>query len=289
MMDNCSFMMDNWEFKIDTRRFNPGNRTLKIASQPPKATCCIHHLNHKLERKIRIMQTGMTKRQKTIMSDTRELAHQVKTEPDFVEAMAEHGYDEASWTQFFELIDAADGAATARVDAEADKLGGTNTLHQKRDAVWRLASRLMSICYVIFKGQTDLLIRMGLHRSRRQDGSTGSYHPEIHRGTKIEILIPWLRNLFAVPQAHPEMAAVLARNGFPAERLAECSAAVEDLAETVHRRDQAAIFFSEACLKRNGAFSALATWLHCAQRTKADIEQDERRAMENGSPPGLGL
>jgi hypothetical protein len=39
----------------------------------------------------------------------------------------------------------------------------------------------------------------------------------------------------------------------------------------------------------HGAFSALATWLHCAQRTKADIEQDERRAMENGSPPGLGL
>jgi hypothetical protein len=103
----------------------------------------------------------------------------------------------------------------------------------------------------------------------------------------LDILIPWLRNLFAVPQADPAIAAVLAQHGFPAEKLAECSAAVEDLAETVHRRDQAAIARSEACLKRNGAFNALATWLHCAQRTKQDIEQDERRAMANGSSLGL--
>jgi hypothetical protein len=234
-------------------------------------------------------QTGMTKQQKIIMSESHELAHQVKTEPDFVDAMAEHGFDEASWTLFFELIDTADGAANARINAEAKKVGGTNKIHKKRDALWRLASRLISICYVVFKGQTELLIRMGLHRSRRQDGSTGSYRPEIHKGARLEILIPWLRNLFAVPQADPAIAAALAKKGFPAEKLAECSAAVEDLAETVHRRDQATISRSEACLKRNGAFSALGEWLHCAQRTKADIERDERRAMENGSSMGLDL
>jgi len=228
-------------------------------------------------------KNGMTKEQKIIMSDARELAHQVKTEPDFVEAMAEHGFDEASWTLFFELIDAADESANARVKTEARKVGGTNMIHKKRDAIWRLASRLMSICYVVFKGQTHILIEMGLHRSRRPDSSTGSYHPEIHQRAPMEILIPWLRNLFAVPQADPAIAAVLAKHGFPAEKLAECSAAVEDLAETVHRRDQAAIFRSEACLKRNGAFNTLAEWLYCAQRTKKDIEQDERRDMENGS------
>ena len=105
----------------------------------------------------------------------------------------------------------------------------------------------------------------------------------------MEILIPWLRNLFAVPQADPAIVAVLAKRGFPAEKLAECSAAVEDLAETIHRRDQAAVARSEACLKRNGAFNALAEWLYCAQRTKQDIEQDERHDMENGSPLGLDL
>jgi hypothetical protein len=231
----------------------------------------------------------MTKHQTAIMSDARDLAHQVKTEPDLIEAMAEHGYDEVSWTLFFELIDTADGAANARVKAEAKKVGGTNLIHQKRDALWRLASRLMSICYVVFKGQTHLLIEMGLHRRRRPDGSSGSYHPEIHQRAKMEILIPWLRNLFAVPQADPALTAVLAKKGFPAEKLAECSAAVEVLAETVHRRDQATISRSEACLKRNGAFNSLAEWLHCAQRTKADIERDERRDMENGSTPGLDL
>jgi hypothetical protein len=230
----------------------------------------------------------MTKDQKTIMSQAQELAHQAKTEPEFVQAMAEHGYDEAGWAHFDDLIAASDGSARARAEAEADKLGGTDTVHQKRDAVWRLASRLMSICYMIFKGQTDLLVRLGLHRCRR-DGSSGSYRPEIHRAAKLEILIPWLRNLFAVAQTHPEIAAGLARNGFPAEKLAECAAAVEDLAATVHRRDQATITFSEACLKRNGAFNALAKWLHCAQRTKADIERDERRDMANGSSLGLEL
>jgi hypothetical protein len=65
--------------------------------------------------------------------------------------------------------------------------------------------------------------------------------------------------------------------------------AVWRLAETVHRRDQATIVRSEACLKHNGAFNALATWLHCAQHTKQDIERDKRRDMENGSSLDLDL
>jgi hypothetical protein len=46
----------------------------------------------------------------------------------------------------------------------------------------------MAICYVVFKGQTHILIEMGLHGSRRPDGSTGSYHPEIHQRAPMEIL-----------------------------------------------------------------------------------------------------
>ena len=231
------------------------------------------------------MQTGMTQDQTNIMSEARSLAHKAKTNPEFVQLMAEHGYDQASWGYFDELIATAAESAYIRAQAEATKLGGTDTLQQQRVGVWRLAQRLITICYVVFKGQTELLIRLGLHRSRR-DGSDTSYRPKMTCDTPLETLIPWLRNLFAVAQTSPEIAAVLAKHGFPAAKLAECAAALEALAEAHHTREQATINRTEACLKRNGAFNALAKWLRCAQRTQEDIEREERRTMANG--PVLG-
>jgi hypothetical protein len=154
--------------------------------------------------------------------------------------------------------------------------------------IWDCDQAVVSeVCYFVFKGRTELLSRLGLHRSRR-NGSTGSYRPEIYQEAKLAILIPRLPNLFTVAQSHPEIAAVLARHGFPPARLTAGAAAVEDLAETIHFRDQATINRTEARLKRDGAFNTLNQWLRCAQRTKADIEPDQRREMENGPAVWLG-
>jgi hypothetical protein len=169
----------------------------------------------------------------------------------------------------------------ALAEAEAAKLGATDAVKQLRIVVWELAQRLKNICYIVFQGQTELLGRLGLHRSRR-DSSDASYRPDMTRDTKLDILIPWLRNLVRVVQTSPEIASPLAKNGFPAEKLAELAAAIEALAEAQHVQEEATLNRTEACLKRNGAFKALAKWLRCAQSIQAGEEQEERREMEAG-------
>jgi hypothetical protein len=50
--------------------------------------------------------------------------------------MAEHGYDEASWDHFDQLIATADELSRARVEAEAAKLGATDSVKQQRIIAW---------------------------------------------------------------------------------------------------------------------------------------------------------
>jgi hypothetical protein len=101
------------------------------------------------------------------------------------------------------------------------------------------------------------------------------------RDTKLDILIPWLRNLVTVIQSSPEIASLLAKNGFPADKVAALASAIDALSEVQHVQEEATLNRTEACLKRDGAFKALAKWLRCAQQTQED-EEEERREMEAG-------
>lgn len=226
------------------------------------------------------MKNGMTKKQTETMDGALKMLRKAKTDSAFAQAMAEHGYDEASWAHFEELITAAETSAWARAEAEAIKLGATNTVEEKRGEAWQPAQRLMNISYTLFDKQTELLGRLGLHRSRRDDN--GSYHPDISRDTTLSILIPWLQNLFNVAQTYPEISSVLAKNGFPPDQLAAGAAAVTALIEAKHFQDETKLKRTAACLKRNGAFKVLTKWFRCAQRIEADIEKEARREMEAG-------
>jgi hypothetical protein len=222
------------------------------------------------------------------MSEARKMARKARNDPEFARMMADHGYDQAGWDHFDELITTADALSGARAEAEAAKLGATDAVKQQRLEVWELAQRLKNICYIVFRGQTEILGRLGLHRSRR-DSSDTSYRPTMTRDTNLDILIPWLRSFVKVAQTGPEIASALARNGFPAEKLAQLAAAIEALAEAQHVQEEATLDRTEACLKRNGAFKALTQWLRCAQRIQAGEEQEEHREMETGPVLEFGL
>lgn len=228
------------------------------------------------------MQSGMTQPQIDIISAARKMARKARNDPEFAQMMAEHGYDQASWDLLDQLIATAAELSRARAEAEAAKLGATDLVKQQRAVVWDLAQRLKNICYIIFQGQTEILSRLGLHRSRRDDSGDTSYRPHITRNTKSDILIPFLRNLVTVIETSPEMASLLAKNGFPAGKLAALVAAIDALAEALHLQEEAAINRTEARLKRDGAFKALAKWVRCAQQTQEDEEEEERREMEAG-------
>jgi hypothetical protein len=227
------------------------------------------------------MNNGMTKPQTETMSDALKIVRKARNDPEFAQMMADHGYDEASWDHFDQLIATAAESSRARVEAEAVKLGATDGVKQQRIMVWDLAQRLKNICYIVFQGQTEILTRLGLHRSRR-DGSDTSYRPNITRDTKLDILIPWLRNLVTVIQASPEIASLLAKNGFPADKVAALASAIDALDEARHGQEEATLNRTEVRLKRDGAFKALAKWLRCAQETADDEEEEERREMEAG-------
>jgi hypothetical protein len=243
----------------------------------PAILCSFNLARNKMKKKAK---NGLTKDQKDTLTDAKKLLRKAKSDPDFAEAMAEHAYDEASWDHFEELITTAETLARARGEAEAIKLGATNTVEEKRGEAWQPAQRLMNICYTLFDKQTELLGRLGLHGSRRDDN--GSYHPDISRDTALDILIPWMQNLFDVAQTYPEISSVLAKNGFPPAQLAAGAAAVTALIEARAFQEEASLNRTKACLKRDGAFKILLKWLRCAQRTEADIEKEARREMEAG-------
>jgi hypothetical protein len=66
-------------------------------------------------------------------------------------------------------------------------------------------------------------------------------------------------------ESSPEIGSLLAKNGFPADKVAALAAAIDALAEAQHVQEETTLNRTEARLKRDGAFNALAKWLRCAQ------------------------
>lgn len=219
------------------------------------------------------MAGGFTQDQKTIIGETERLLHEARYDPFFAERMRVRGYNEESWAYGESLLNVAKAAGRAKEKAESTKLGATNTYIQQRDKVWQQSSALARTCAVLFQGRTDWLNALGLH-GRRKDGSGTSQISRPSRSAKLDLVVAWQRNLFEVAQNQTEIALVLAKNGFPADTLAQAASAVELLVRTNNVQEQAKTATVQRRKERDAAFKVLVQWLRCVKEA-AELAKQE--------------
>lgn len=230
------------------------------------------------------MSTGLTKDQKDTVAKFEELRREARNDPQFAEAMQGRSYDEAGWNHGAELAKALKAAGRAREEAESNRLGTTNDYYAQLDVTWAHGKALAKSCIVQFQGHTDWLNDLGLHRRRKNGGGEDSRIIHLNKNSPIEEIISFLGTLHEVAANHETMAAILAKNGFPAEVLAQGAAEVEALEAALIARNEARAAIPRSIEARNQVFEALLKWLNCAEEAAALARKEIKR---NGHMGGL--
>lgn len=225
---------------------------------------------------------GMNKGQLKIIGETEQLLDEARHDPHFAESMKARGYTEESWTHGQDLLTAAKSAGRAKEEAESAKLGATNAFERQRDQLWRQSSMLAKTCETMFQGQTECLNALGLH-GKRKDGNGTSEISKPNKTGKLDVVVNWQRNLYETAQNKPEIASVLAANGFPAEMLAQGAAGVETLVQINHQQERAKAAVTQRSKERDAAFKTLTQWLRCAQRAAELAREESERSLLGGS------
>jgi hypothetical protein len=217
----------------------------------------------------------MTQKQKKLIHEAEQLLHNARTDPGMAEAMQARGYDQDSWAQGRELVEAAKAGARAREAAYSAQLGATDTFKHQYDETWDQSQTLAHVCIALFQGQAERLRLLGLHQRRRDNNGTS----EISRPRKqspLNIVVAWKRNLFEVAQSHAEIAPRVAAHGFPAEPLAQGAAAVEAVVEANHVQERAKDQARLSRIERDRAFEELRIWYRCVQKVVRLAMRDRR-------------
>ena len=220
------------------------------------------------------MAGGLTQRQQEVVHQAEQLLHEARHNPYFADMMRREGYTEESWARGEAMLEAIKNAARAFEQAQSARFKATNEINKQRNQLWTYSSTLSQSCVSLFQGETDYLNALGLH-ARRKDGNGVSEISKPSKTGKIEHILNWQRNLFEVARNHTEIAAILAANGFPAERLEQGAVGVEALAQAEHTQEQAKESAKQRRAERDAAYKPLKTWLRCAQRI-AKLAKKER-------------
>ena len=223
------------------------------------------------------MAGGFTQEQKTIIGETERLLHEARYNPYFAEKMRARGYDEESWAYGESLLEMAKSAGRAKEQADSAKLKATNSYERQREQIWLQSSALTRTCILLFQGRADWLNALGLHRGRKGDDGT-SRISKPRKTAKLDIVVAWQRNLFEVAQNQPEIASMLAKNGFPGETLAQGASGVEALVHTNNMQEQAKAAAVQHRKERDAAFKILVQWLRCVKEV-ADLVKKEDRLL----------
>lgn len=232
------------------------------------------------------MNSGMTEPQEDLYEEAQELFNDVRSKPWLAEGMREHGYNEEIWGHGQELFDTAYNLARAREAAQSAQLDATNTVNRLYESAWPHFQMMMQNCEALLQGQTGWLILLGLHEAR-QDGNGTSQIDKPEKGDSLAPTLIWLHRFYDVLQTETEIAAVLAKNGISAEKIANDAARVTALEQASRHQDEAITARKRAVKVRNAAFTRLQTWLRCTQRAAEIVKKEHEEAEEAGI--GLGL
>jgi len=219
------------------------------------------------------MPSGMKQTQQTIYDETLELLDEIRSKAWLAEGMVDHGYNDDSWTLAESLASTAHDLARARVVAEANQLGATDTFNRLYDRTWPQFLWVMQTSVDVLQGYTGHLELLGLHEARL-DGNGTSQITKPGKSDNAGQTLTWLDNFYEVAINEPNIAAILTENNVPPDKLARHAARVQDLKEVHHHKEQAIATKHQAVKDRDEAFEALRPWLRSAQRTARAVKKE---------------
>jgi hypothetical protein len=216
--------------------------------------------------------TGLTRDQRNLLAELVELLREARKDPQFAEAMRPHGYDEAGWAYGEELAKRLRAAGRARAEAKSAELGTTGAYRRQLSLTWAHGRALVKACVVLFQGHTDWLQLLGLHRCRKGNGEE-SWIIRLQKRSPLDEIGSFLRTLYEVALSHAEMAAILARHGFPAAILIQGAAEVEALVEASVAKEVAKAAVPRVIDERDVLYEVALKWLRCTQEAAALARQ----------------
>jgi hypothetical protein len=216
----------------------------------------------------------MKQSQQAIYNETLELLDEIRSKVWLADGMADHGYNDDSWTFAETLASTAHDLSRVRVVAEANQLGATDAFNRLFERAWPHFQWAMQTSIDHLQGQTGFLELLGLHEARLNGNGT-SLIAKPDKNDKVEPTLNWLDNFYDVALNHPEIAATLTENNVPPEKLAKHAARVQDLKQAQRHKEQAITAKHEAVEERNEAFERLRLWLRRAQRTARTVRKEQ--------------
>jgi hypothetical protein len=220
----------------------------------------------------------MTKELAGVLHHAAELITNGQAHAEVAAAMAAYGYDAPRWAAGQALLTAAQDQVRASETALAAQLGATDAFNAAFDTAWEQAQALARLCAELFKGQTEALRLLGLHK--RRDAATGESEIAWPRKRNLVHFLAWARNLYAVAQAHNAVTARLADFGYPAARLAAEAAAVETMAQADSAQEIAKAQAQQRTVDRDEAVEALRAWVRQAETVAKLALQGRRQLLE---------
>jgi hypothetical protein len=215
------------------------------------------------------MNSGLTQRQQILYNEAQYLFDEIRSKPWLAEGMREHGYDAAAWGHGKSLASAAFNLARVRAAAGADQLAATDAFNELFDDSWPYFQLLMQTCATLCRGKTGWLGLLGLHEARL-NGNSASQISKPQKNDAYPGTLLWLGSFYEVAKTHPDIAALLAENNFPPQRVANDAVRVVALNEANRRQNEAIAAKVQAVKDRDAAFRQLKVWLRRAQR-QADV------------------
>ena len=207
--------------------------------------------------------SGMTKELARLVNKCGIFLQNGRSNPEIKAALEKYRFGETQMAAGDGLVAEAKEKAGAFGTAKAMQLGATDDFTRLFDETWDQAQTLAELLAILFDGDTEKLVLLGLHKKR--DEKTGDSELAWPRVQDYSMFLPWARNLYAQAQG---MKAPMVLEYFPAElgQLAEEAAEVEQLADLDHVQENAKAKKQHAREIRDEAAATLKAWWARAQK-----------------------
>lgn len=222
---------------------------------------------------------GMTKNLQREIRKAENFLTVGQTNTAISEAMANYGYDSDRWAEGQALLNTAKEKIQDNADAYAKQLGATDDYNDLFEEVWDQAQSLAHICSSLFEEDTETLKLLGLHK-RRYEATGESEIAWPQRDRKVDVFLPWARNLYQKAQENTEIAQMLADFGYPADRLQEEAAEVEEIAAKDSAQEAAKAEAQQSTVERDDATAALKAWISRGEKVAKIALKDKPQLLE---------
>jgi hypothetical protein len=227
---------------------------------------------------------GYTKANEKWVERAEKMIKNGQRDPELAEAMAKYGYDEARWDEGEGLLNDTKAKIQGNARAYAIKLGMTDKVNTMCAQLWEQTDDLAQLGVAVFKGNTEQLDALGLHKRRNgENGFSQVVLPQ--RKKRFVAYVNWARHLYEASLTNEMIGATLADFGYSAERLAQEAAEVEALAQLEQEQEVAKAQATQSTAERDEAVEELKAWLFQTERIAKVALRKKRRLLKSTGMP----